>query len=62
MDPAFLKKLQNPPKEFRPIPFWSWNEKLSVAETRRQIAEMERVGIGGYFMHSARRPADALPG
>ncbi|NLC59436.1 MAG: hypothetical protein GX774_21570 [Armatimonadetes bacterium] len=52
MDPDFLKKLQNPPKEFRPIPFWSWNEKLSVAETRRQIAEMERVGIGGYFMHA----------
>jgi len=23
-----------------------------VAETRRQIAEMDRVGIGGYFMHA----------
>lgn len=52
MNPDFLRKLQNPPKEFRPIPFWSWNERLTVPETRRQIAEMDRVGIGGYFMHA----------
>jgi hypothetical protein len=48
----FLRDLRNPPKCFRPIPFWSWNEDLSVEETRRQIAEMDRVGIGGYFMHA----------
>ena len=48
----FLRDLRNPPKRFRPIPFWSWNENLSVAETRRQIAEMDRAGIGGYFMHA----------
>ncbi|MBN2451990.1 MAG: hypothetical protein JXR77_16505, partial [Lentisphaeria bacterium] len=45
-------RLLDPPKRFRPIPFWSWNERLDVAETRRQIAEMDRVGIGGYFMHA----------
>ncbi len=52
MDSRFLEQLHDPPKRFRPIPFWSWNEKLDVAETRRQIAEMDRVGIGGYFMHA----------
>jgi len=49
---VFLERLENPPKPYRPIPFWSWNEKLEEAETRRQIAEMDRVGIGGYFMHA----------
>ena len=52
MKREFLDRLQNPPKRFRPIPFWSWNEDLDVEETRRQIAEMDRVGIGGYFMHA----------
>ncbi len=47
-----LKRLQNPPKEYRPIPFWSWNERLTVSETRWQIDEMDKVGIGGYFMHA----------
>ncbi len=42
----------DPPKRYRPIPFWSWNEKLSVPETRRQIALMDQAGIGGYFMHA----------
>ena len=50
--PDFLEDLRDPPKAFRPIPFWAWNEALSVEETRRQIAEMDRVGAGGYFMHA----------
>lgn len=37
---------------YRPIPFWSWNERLNVEESRRQVAEMEKVGIGGFFMHA----------
>jgi hypothetical protein len=52
MKREFLEKLKDPPKPYRPIPFWSWNERLEVEETRRQIEEMERVGIGGYFMHA----------
>jgi len=52
MSKVSLDKVKNPPKRFRPVPFWSWNEKLSVDETRRQIAEMDRAGIGGYFMHA----------
>ena len=39
-------------KKFRPIPFWSWNEKLDVNETRAQIREMDAVGMGGFFMHA----------
>lgn len=44
-----LKKI---PKEYRPIPFWSWNEKLNADETKRQVDIMDKVGIGGFFMHA----------
>lgn len=40
------------PKKYRPIPFWSWNEKLNVEETRDQIRRMDEAGIGGFFMHA----------
>ena len=40
------------PKEYRPIPFWSWNEKLDVEETKKQIRLMDEAGIGGFFMHA----------
>lgn len=40
------------PSEYRPIPFWSWNEKLSEEETRRQVRLMKDAGMGGFFMHA----------
>ncbi len=39
-------------KKYRPVPFWSWNEKLDCEETRRQTAVMDESGHGGYFMHA----------
>ncbi len=39
-------------KKYRPIPFWSWNEKLNTEETRDQIRKMDAAGIGGFFMHA----------
>ena len=35
---------KNVDKKYRPIPFWSWNEKLDVEETRRQVALMDEAG------------------
>jgi hypothetical protein len=43
---------QNPPREFREIPFWSWNDTLNPEELRRQIRLMAEGGWGGFFMHS----------
>ena len=40
------------PKKYRPIPFWSWNEKLETAETAEQVCIMNDAGIGGFFMHA----------
>ena len=39
-------------KKYRPIPFWSWNSKLDVEETKRQISLMDEAGMGGFFMHA----------
>ena len=43
---------KNIDKNYRPIPFWSWNERLDADETRRQVRLMDESGIGGYFMHA----------
>ena len=48
----FNKMIKNPPNKYRPAPFWSWNERMEVDETVRQVREMEDVGIGGSFMHA----------
>lgn len=48
----FRDQLKKPPKQYRPSPFWSWNEKLDVEETVRQVGEMDDAGIGGFFMHA----------
>ncbi len=37
---------------YRPIPFWSWNDKLDPEELRRQIRWMNDNGMGGFFMHA----------
>ncbi len=39
-------------KKYRPVPFWSWNERLHSEETCRQIAMLDDVGMGGFFMHA----------
>ncbi|MBI4027263.1 MAG: hypothetical protein HY360_19920 [Verrucomicrobia bacterium] len=43
---------KSPPAEFRPIPFWVWNDRQEPAELRRQIREMRAQGFGGFFIHS----------
>lgn len=48
----FLKQFANPTTKYRPLPFWSWNDRLDPELLRWQIREMERVGLGGYFMHA----------
>lgn len=44
--------LKTPPKEYRAIPFWSWNDMLDPQEVRWQVDEMKKAGLGGYFMHA----------
>lgn len=46
------KEFENPGKEYRGAPFWSWNDELEDKELIRQIVEMDEKGWGGFFMHS----------
>ena len=39
-------------KEYRSIPFWSWNDKLDIEQLKKQIQWMNDNGIGGFFMHA----------
>lgn len=39
-------------KEYRSVPFWSWNSALDEAELCRQIEDMQAAGIGGFIMHA----------
>ena len=53
---AFERKIsmdfKNVGIKYRPIPFWSWNEKLETEETQAQIGQMKEAGLGGFFMHA----------
>ena len=45
-------EFKSPGKEFRGVPFWSWNDRLEDRELTRQIGEMDDKGWGGFFMHA----------
>lgn len=47
-----LNEAQNPGMKYRPVPFWSWNDRLEPDELRNQIRLMNEAGLGGYFMHA----------
>lgn len=49
---TMLNEFKNPSNKYRPIPFWSWNDKLDTDELKWQIREMKKAGVGGYFMHA----------
>ena len=36
---------------YRGIPFFSWNGDMDPDELRRQVREMKKVGLAGFFMH-----------
>ena len=46
------QKLQEELKQYKPIPFWSWNAKLDKERLCGQIDQMKEWGIGGFFMHA----------
>ena len=47
-----IQELKNVPAKYASVPFWSWNDKLSPEELRRQIRDMKEKGFGGFFMHA----------
>ena len=49
---SISKFLFDPPQKYRPMPFWSWNDRLAADETKRQVGIMHGAGLGGFFMHA----------
>ncbi len=47
-----FQQFQNPSSQYRSAPFWAWNSRLSPDEVERQIRDMKKQGIGGFFIHS----------
>ena len=49
MTPELFK---NPPAVYRGTPFWAWNGELNEEELVRQIDMFQKMGLGGFHMHS----------
>lgn len=49
---VLISTLMQLPSQYKPIPFWSWNDRLDLEELRRQVQWMHDQGIGGFFMHA----------
>ncbi len=45
-----FEELKNPPGQYRPAPFWIWNDVPKISEIERQLEEMQAKGIGGFFI------------
>ncbi len=39
-------------KEYKSMPFWSWNNELDEDNLVAQIEDMHKAGIGGFIMHA----------
>ncbi len=47
-----IEEIRSSADEFSSLPFWSWNDRLEPGELRRQIRDMKRLNMGGFFMHA----------
>ncbi|MBP3543196.1 MAG: hypothetical protein J6J86_03105, partial [Lachnospiraceae bacterium] len=51
MDKKLIEQFKKPSADKRSFPFWAWNSRMDKDEIRRQIREMKRAGVGGFFIH-----------
>lgn len=49
---TIITNIQEKEKQYRPIPFWSWNDELDPKVLGEQIEWMHDNKIGGFFMHA----------
>ena len=47
-----LSSFTDPPSDYHPVVFWSWNEVMEPDEVRRQVRLMKAGRLGGGFIHS----------
>jgi hypothetical protein len=51
-DRNFEQIFRSPGAVYRGTPFWAWNSSLELDRLKRQIADFEKMGFGGFHMHS----------
>lgn len=50
---AFSPELfENPTRDYRGTPFWAWNGKLDLEKMKQQMSVFEKMGFGGFHIHS----------
>lgn len=49
---AIDREFVSPGAIYRGTPFWSWNGQLEPETIREQVGEMQKMGLGGFFMHA----------
>lgn len=42
---------ETPSAEYRPVPFWVWNDRMTENEIKEQLADLKARGMGGVFVH-----------
>ena len=47
-----MREAEENTRQYRPIPFWSWNDKLEAGRLLEQAEWMAGESLGGYFMHA----------
>lgn len=43
---------QNPPSAYRDVPFWAWNTKVTPEDVDFCLDIFQKMGMGGFFIHS----------
>jgi hypothetical protein len=46
-----LGLFKNPPAEFRSMPLWVWNNRITEQQIDEQLSDFKEKGIGGVFVH-----------
>jgi len=54
-----LALFENPPVEYRSVPFWVWNDAMTREQIEEQLADFRDKGLGGVFVHP--RPGLVTP-
>lgn len=45
------EELVSPAAEYRPVPLWVWNDRMSIEVIKEQLTDFKDKGFGGVFVH-----------
>ena len=47
-----METFKNPPIEYRDVPLWAWNTKMTKEDIDFCLSVFKEMGMGGAFLHS----------